>query len=171
MRIIPGTPRHKTDHPALILRDPGGKRFTALSAAEPTLRALVSHAHSLMKVQRILEGVLPEELAQHLSVANVHQGTLVLNARSAIWCTKARFAAPQILEKLQCISELKGIHQIRIRLDPRTPEARDSHRGQSARHSAAGACVLRETAEHIGDDALKSALHRLASHVGTDAPD
>ena len=90
--------------------------------------SVTEHALILQQLNRLLQKILPEPLAQHCQVANVHADTLqqkhgrlknihsktlVLAASSPSWSSRLRFQVPGILKALQQDHDLPVQH-IRI---------------------------------------------------------
>jgi hypothetical protein len=140
------------------------RAFAAIAATDPHLHALLLHARRLQLLQHKLQELLPAELVGHLSVANVQQQTLVLNAESAVWATRARFQLDLLRDRIQLIDIFKEIKDIRLRISP-VGEAAPVAAPAGPVHSGPGAEALRRGAELAEGGALGQALARLASHV------
>lgn len=65
--------------------------------------SLTEQTQILQQLTNILQNILPEPLAQHCKVANIHHHskTIVLAASSPVWSSRLRFHSPRILKTLQ----------------------------------------------------------------------
>ena len=68
-----------------------------LSTAEGTAR-FAAHAQRLLRLQRLLESVLPPALRAHARVANLRQGKLVIHAANSAVAAKLRQFGPRFAE-------------------------------------------------------------------------
>ena len=68
-----------------------------LSTAEGTAR-FAAHAQRLLRLQRLLESVLPPALRAHSRVANLRQGKLVIHAANSAVAAKLRQFGPRFAE-------------------------------------------------------------------------
>jgi hypothetical protein len=120
----------------------------------------VDRAQTLAEIDRRIRRHLPPSIADHVSVANLRDGVLVLQTPAAEWRTRVHFLVPQILEDLRSDPSLPKVVQIRIRISPiPRPETSPAN---GPKLSAVSSQLLLETAHAFGDDALGKALARLA---------
>jgi hypothetical protein len=138
------------------------RRVTDVIGQDDTLRRLFAHAQHLLTLQRRLRAALLEPLAGHLTVANVQQATLVLNAESPAWATRARFAGSEILEALNRDGVYAPIEEIRIQVQPATPAATGGTASAGPRASASAIAGLERAAHAMSDPGLSGALSKLA---------
>lgn len=88
----------------------------------------------------------------------------MLLADSPVWATRIRYAVPALLERLEGEGDIP-VREIQVRVG----RARIAREPASRRARPLGeetARNLRETAEAVGDEALRSALLRLARRTG-----
>jgi hypothetical protein len=121
----------------------------------------MERARALTELDRRLRRHLPPSLADHVAVANLRDGVLVLRTSSSEWRTRAHFLAPQLLEAMQADASLPKITEIRLRIAP--PARQESPRQGGPTLSATAAQLLQSTALSLGDDGLRRALGRLAA--------
>lgn len=120
--------------------------------------ALVSKAHYLKELTMVLNGILPPETCGHYHVANIDNSTLVVITDSPVWTTRLRQLAPMIIETLSNAPE-KRFQHVRIISRHGSITAPAQVRPTINRiFSEAAAQQMAQTAKHIKDDELKSAL-------------
>jgi hypothetical protein len=151
----------------MMNRQTDRRRVTDVIGQDEALRRLFAHAQNLLTLQRRLRAALLEPLAGHLTVANVQQGTLVLNAESPSWATRARFASREILDALNRDGVYEPLTDIRIHVQPETPDATDPVPRAASRASVPAITGLARAAKAIADPALSGALSRLAQTLKT----
>ena len=106
--------------------------------------SVTEHALILQQLDRILQKILPEPLAQHCQVANIHteplqqkngrlrdihSKTLVLAASSPSWSSRLRFHVPEILKALQQDYEIP-VQNIRILVSQHLPHQHPSNNAE-----------------------------------------
>lgn len=127
------------------------------------LKQLTDKAKRLRELNTSLMACIPPSLVQHVQLATVRDGCLVLQAEGSTWAAQLRFKTPEILEKLKSHPEFHEVRSVRVRnvTSPRpktvTPPRR--HMTQAA------AAALRQEAECTTDSKLRAALERLARHA------
>ena len=126
------------------------------------LKQLTERANRLRDLNQSLMSCVPPSLAQHVRLATVRDGCLVLQAEGSTWAAQLRFKTPEILEKLQAHPEFREVRSVRVRnvVEPRprtvVPERRHMSR--------AAAASLQQEAQCTTDKRLRAALERLARH-------
>ena len=131
------------------------------------LKQLTDKAHRLRELNESLMSCVPPSLVQHVRLATVRDGCLVLQAEGSTWAAQLRFKTPEILEKLQAHPEFREVRSVRVRnvVEPR-PKTVAPQRRHMSREAAA---TLRHEAQCTTDGKLRAALERLARH-GRDRP-
>lgn len=120
---------------------------------------VLRHARALQHLDKALRRRLPQELADHVHVANARDKRLVMIADSAAWATRLRFHRGDVLRGLRSPEGLE-ITRLDIQVRPRGKEPRAQRRPQPP--SAAACRDMEAAASHIGDEELADALRRLA---------
>ena len=126
------------------------------------LKQLTDRAYRLRDLNQSLMACVPLALVEHVRLATIRDGCLILQAEGSVWAAQLRFKTPEILEKLQAHPEFGGVRSVRVRnvVEPRPklipPERRHM--------SQATAAVLRNEARCTGDAKIRAALERLARH-------
>ena len=118
-------------------------------------------AHKITYLQAInqhLQAVLPPELRSHCEVANLNEHCLVLLTDNAHWLTTLRFAAPELLKKLQAAFPV--IKTLKYLIVPTDEERNPKH---TAQLSPTAAKTIQEFANSVEDATLKQSLTRLSS--------
>lgn len=126
------------------------------------LKQLTDKANRLREMNHSLLACVPAALVEHVRLATVRDGCLVLQAEGSTWAAQLRFKTPEILEKIQSNPDFREVRSVRVRnvTDPKPRERLRAH----MQMSNAAADALREEASHTSDAALRAALERLARH-------
>ncbi len=122
---------------------------------------LLERARKLQRLEKVVLGLLPDNLAAHCRVMNLKNETLILAAPSSAWAARLRFAGPELVKQVehQFALKLRGIH---VRVQPESIE-KQPVRQHRPRLSMASATLLAQTAQAVNDPALREALYRLAA--------
>lgn len=95
----------------------GLTKVGAVAAANSELRQIFERVQGLKQLEHQLSLKLGSPLAQNFNVAAIHEdGALVLLARSAVWATRLRYLAPEILAWSRTVSELKAVKSIQVQV-------------------------------------------------------
>lgn len=125
------------------------------------LRQLTDQANRLSQLDRAMRSALPVSLVDHVRLATINDGCLVLQAESPAWATQLRYKTPEILANLHRNPDFSAIRSIRIRNELRSAEP--TPRVTTARRlGPAAAGALRAQAASTDDPALREVLLRLA---------
>lgn len=122
------------------------------------LQPLLEHAQYLNHLQRLLEGMLPQGMAQYCKVGAMEENTLVLFAESGAIAAKLKQSLPTFLEKFQ--RRETQITAIRIRVQVQENPKPENPR-QKAELSSAALASLNEFSAQLDDTPLKSSIDRL----------
>lgn len=87
------------------------------AAGGASLGGLLRRASLLAQLDNALAGSLHPDLANHMRVANVRDGRLILLAPSAAWATRLRMQAAQLLEVLRRLG-LADVDRVEVRVVP-----------------------------------------------------
>jgi hypothetical protein len=135
-----------------------------LDGAGGPLCDVLSRAHHLCALEAALARCLGQPLADHVRVASVEQDTLVLQADSPAWATRLRYAEPDLLRLFRRVEGASQVRRLRVRVDTAGGDTRERRTPRGAPVISPGtAALLRDTADHVGDEGLRRALLRLAS--------
>jgi len=105
---------------------------------------------------------LPPSLRDHCRRAVFSQDEITLVTESAVWATRLRFMAPEIVARLG--RKHPAIRRCRVRITPTSSPIRDPRRSQPRAHlSQATAHHLTATAEMLTDPGLAAVFRRLAA--------
>ncbi|MGD2075907.1 MAG: DUF721 domain-containing protein [Gammaproteobacteria bacterium] len=129
------------------------------NAASPMLE----RARKLLRLERTVLQLLPQDLAVHCRVVNLENKVLILAAPSATWAARLRFAAGALAGELRSRASL-DVSGIRVRTRPEVP-AVDRPRRAPPKLSMESADLLARTARDIEHRGLQEALYRLAAKV------
>lgn len=122
---------------------------------------IISRGQALHLLDRQLKTLLETSESLHCQVGNLRDGVLILYCDSTAWATRLRYQVPQLLARMREKSEWRGVQRIEVRVSPaseKPPEKQTVKIGSGAQRSLLGC------AESVTDEALGSALRRLAAH-------
>lgn len=91
-----------------------------LSTAEGTAR-FAAHAQRLLRLQRLLESVLPPALRNHARVANLRQGKLIIHAANSAVAAKLRQFGPRFADAF--LKDGAQFTEIDVRVQAKAPLA------------------------------------------------
>jgi hypothetical protein len=133
-----------------ILSDPRGR-----------IGQLQERSDQLARLNRRLYEILPPPLHEHVRLVAVSEERVVLRADSPAWLTRLRFQLPQVRRLLR---EILGLQARRVEIGVMrrlyTPQRVERH---ALAISPQGRRTLEQAADASDDEALASALRRLAS--------
>ncbi|MSQ68194.1 MAG: DUF721 domain-containing protein [Gammaproteobacteria bacterium] len=92
-------------------------RISAIVAQTPALSQLVERARELSEIDAVVRGWLPAAIGSKVQVALTRGDTLVLTAASAVWATRLRYEAPQLLERARGTLSLRHITRVQVKVD------------------------------------------------------
>ena len=84
------------------------------------LQNVVKKAQYLVKMRALISELLPLELQSQCSVANYHNGILVMHTQSSIWGTRLRLLLPALLKRLKLVDAFAALHKIEVKVRPNT---------------------------------------------------
>jgi hypothetical protein len=129
---------------------------------EDALRRLRSAVAAQEALLARIRAMLPGELAPHCVGATVDGHTLRLLADSAAWATRLRYLGRDLIRRLR--ADAIAVSAVEVRLLPSDARAEPVRR-RTARPSDSAAVCLEQTADGIGDPALRAALQRLGRRL------
>jgi hypothetical protein len=62
---------------------------------------IIKQASKIRTLDAAVKKHLPENIAKHVQVVNLHQGRLTLSATTPAWASKVKFMLPDLLEALR----------------------------------------------------------------------
>ncbi|WP_157726355.1 DciA family protein [Imhoffiella purpurea] len=135
-----------------------------------TFRTLVAQRRREIELLEEVRARLPPPLREHCLDASLVEDCLTLFLDSAVWATRVRFLAADIVESLNSPRIARIRTRIRVGRGS-TPEGRgDSDRTRGLTSGAAR--HLLEAAEHMSDPSLRETFRRFAlrhvEHTATD---
>jgi hypothetical protein len=89
-----------------------------LSTAEGTAR-FAAHAQRLLRLQRLLESILPPALRNHARVANLRQGKLIIHAANSAVAAKLRQFGPRFADAF--LKDGAQFTEIDVRVQAKAP--------------------------------------------------
>ena len=127
------------------------------------LKQLTDRANRLRDLNQSLLSCVPVPLVEHVRLATIRDGCLVLQAQGSAWAAQLRFKTPEILEKLQAHPEFGEVRSVRVRnvVEP-NPKVVPRERRHMSQITAE---VLRNEARCTVDVKIRAALERLARHA------
>ena len=130
-------------------------------ASSDRLSQMCNHTEKIRQLQIKLRNKLDGPLNEHVTVADYRKKTLVLLTDSATWAARLRYITPDILTNLK--DDLPGIRTIRIKIVPPDPVEQTSRR--AVKVSPDTVYGIREVADKIPDNDLRSVLHGIAKNL------
>lgn len=131
---------------------------TALLGAIKNKAAQLSHLNSLLHAQ------LETSLTQCCRVANFRENILIIEINSSAWATRLRYLIPELLQKLRREKEFHRLQEIKWYIRPAESEYKKKPT-KSIKLSEGSSKLIAETAEHISNPMLQTALKKLTSHI------
>ncbi len=132
-----------------------------LSGKSGNLQKLYHHARKLIEIREYLKSVVPFPINNHITVANLYDNTLIINADSAAWAARLRFYTPEILKALNDNNICTSVKSIRIKVMP-PDNVQHDHTEEKLSISADTAALLQHVAESIVDPDLRETLLKLS---------
>ncbi len=143
------------------------RAVTSLLRSTPDLQKFVTKLEQLEHINHYITTQLEPGLADNCRVANLRDGLLVLSTTSPAWHHKLRFATLDLLSVLRMNPLWSGLKSIEVRVDYLPTTLHDTpanFKTTPSGISAQNAKLLRQTATHIRNEKLASAMTRLAKH-------
>lgn len=133
-------------------------------ARRSSFTRLLVHASSRDAWNAALRAVLPSELCSECQVANLRDQVLTVHLTTASWATRLRFLVPDLLPRLNRLSDFAEVREVRIKVVPVDAPATAAPDARTLRRPPDGALLTR-LADDLDDSALKTALLKLAGHA------
>ena len=133
-----------------------------------TLGQLLAQLNKLQQWNGWLKECLEEDsqLPQHCFIANLTGTSLIVFADNPHWVTRFRFHIPALLPKLRNYKDFQSIQSICCKVQPLyAPISSLKNRDPQQKLSNKSAALLRETANKITDEKLRTILEKIAMHI------
>lgn len=127
------------------------------------LHQLLAQSEQLNRLQRHVTPLLPQELQQHVTIAGVRDGELLLLTNSGVWASRLRQLQTELVGKLQMQIPAYGIERLSIKVRPRGGSQKTTRKANPI--SQKNARLLEEEARQTKDEGLRRVLLSLARHV------
>ncbi len=147
-----------SDVPFVSIRQLLGSSLTPLGR-------LTAAGRRLGAANTALDEFLDEPLKGRISVARADRETLTLVAESPAWSARVRYLTPQILDHLRSRLDSPQLNRVKIVTRP-TDLPPDPSPRRRARLSHQAAALIESVAKSSDNEALASALMRLAARAG-----
>ncbi len=128
------------------------------------LRRLMEAAERHRRLEKVVLGSLPEQLASHCRFVSYDEGTLCLNTDTSVMATQLRFAQGDILSRLREQEAFRFAWRLRVKVSPL--KSRPREKSAPPKLSQENARLLKEEAGLTEDKGLRAVLDRLARHGG-----
>jgi len=136
-----------------------------LSQSTGLVPQLMARTRELQRLEKTVLEHLPQALQGHCRLANLRDGTLVLQADSPVWGARLRYSVPNLLRELGRVRGMPRLKRIEILVRPaRVTLVR--HDNESRTLGSNSARLLREVAAATEDPDLRRAWTQLASRAG-----
>jgi len=129
------------------------------------LRRLMEAAERHRRLESVVLGCLPEQLADHCRFVSYDEGTLCVSTDASVMATQLRFAQGEILARLREQEAFRFAWRLRVKVAPL--KRRPTEKGSTLHLSQENARLLEEEAGLTEDKGLRAVLNRLARHGGT----
>jgi hypothetical protein len=137
------------------------KSVRRLLQDKPTLKTLDREVAAQRELLTQIRQCLPPELAAHCLNAQLRGARLTLHTDSAVWATRLRYLATQLISVLK--HEHPGLREIKVKLllerRSQPPRHAPAHRSEIA------AALLDDMAGDIEEAPLRDALLRLSRSI------
>jgi hypothetical protein len=137
------------------------RRFTVDASASATLKALLRHAHELLRLEDDIGALLAPSIRPHCRAAGYRDGQLILMTDSPAWATRLRYQVPALLAGLRRRAPALGLREILVKVSPFTQPV-EAATAPGPAMSAGSAALLQDVANGIGDPRIRAAMLRLA---------
>lgn len=156
---------------------------TILNQSEANLKSILKKAHSLRKLNELLQQFLPSPLKTHCQIANYYQDSskkaekkraakmkesawhtvtkVIIATDSAAWNMVLQFYLPTLLGELQ-LQGLSNLEQLESFIQP--VSSHTPPRPSAPKLSAQSSAALTLAAKYCKDPGLSEALNRLAKN-------
>lgn len=134
------------------------RRLNALFKDNAQLTALADAASKFTGLQKIWEGIIPENLRPFTRAGGIKHRRLTVFADNGAVAAKLKLLSPNLLKNLQN----KGLEVTSIRVEVQVQSKRRARPEEARTLSGKAAGTLSQLAEKLPDSPLKEALRRLA---------
>jgi hypothetical protein len=131
---------------------------------ENDLAKILRRAQALNGLNEFIHEMLPPNLKERCSVANIRNKQLIILAESATWATLLRYEQGKILANLHQHPKYKVIESIKVKIAPVEHSSQDVFR-RPKRPNHQSCQAINELAEIIEDEELSASINRLARSV------
>lgn len=130
------------------------------------LHQLLVQSEQLSRLQKQVTPLLPTELQQHVTIAGVRGGDLLLLTDSGVWASRLRQVQAELIRTLKTRLPAYGIEQVSVKVRPRAGAKKTVRKANLI--SQKNAQLLEEEARQTKDEGLKRVLLSLARHTKED---
>lgn len=134
-------------------------KLDRILAAEPTLQPVLTKAHELRDLARLLDRYLPPDLARQARVVNFRDGEIVLVAASSAAAAKLRLLAPSLV--ILFVKQRLQVNSVSLRVQPNTPHLAHGAVQKSANFSTLTLDRLRKLYQSMAASPARDALGAL----------
>ena len=127
------------------------------------LEKLVATAENLIALEQKLCSILPPPLNLHCKISGLSNQSILLITDSSVWATKLRFMTPEILKFMKSECSSSRLKSVRISIRPEVYN-KTSQPGRKITLTTATSRIIKNIANNIHDDELRSSLHKIARH-------
>jgi len=136
------------------------ERVGALYKKNTILSKLSERTQQLSKLDDVLQQVMPAQFASHCHLANINDHTLIIHTDNASYASLLRFQAISLCKAIsEHLPQIVNKLEVKVKPKLQAPLAEVMSK-QSLPDDAA--LALEQTAEHMEDGPLKTALNKLA---------
>ena len=136
------------------------KKINAICKKNKMLFRLGQHAQLIERLNHTLHQTLPLKFSSHCIIANINGKTLVLHTDNASFASLIRFQVPSLCKTFSSDLDI-AINHIEIKVRPKVGVATPKKKSPAPLPKTAS-IVLKETAVHIDNEALRASMEKLA---------
>lgn len=129
----------------------------------PKLAQLMTHLHSLTRLNETLQAILPPPLRGQVTCVKLDKGTLTVIAPNGSISTQIRFSSQAIIAGLNEALHHQSVKTLRCIVRPKSEPVKIARR-KSRRISSSAASCISASATTISDDKLRAIWERLGKN-------
>ncbi|MBT4838387.1 MAG: DUF721 domain-containing protein [Methylococcales bacterium] len=129
-----------------------------------SLHSTIEVAKIQLRLLNTIKSFLPKSIQQHcLGAVPQNNNSMTLYTKNSAWCNKIRYYTPMLIESLNK-TNYKEIKSIRIKVISYNPKQRDKPKPDKLLMTDDVSTLLKNAAENIDDEQLRSALTKLSNN-------
>lgn len=152
-------------YPSSFPPRPFSRSLKSVLRQQEKAQDILQQARKLRAITAVLSEQLPEYIRAHCQAGYLDEKYLVLIVDNSAWATQLRYLVPQLKKQLIQNGLLNEQQAVRIKVVHEVSSKRLSTLPPPLPLSRNNAALLRNTADSMADDELKSALLKLSRRI------